>query len=549
MSRKNTLSSQPLCKEESDVRVYDERILSKSSPNIHSGGNANLTIYFFTVISDKSYKCHDECVTIRFKHKLLGSYAQDIVNTTVMDECVFDGYNYVKLEGKLTIDGEDLLSILYKSFKIHYKYFLNGVEEHFFHNGKGTERTVELTAGSNYQIDKYDQMPLAANRVEPHNYFSITSNIWRICLNVMLPVAPIKTGFEPRHKIEDFLFQSKTILENLCYSLFYANKKYFHWLSEKETLEIIEEFVKDWLLRLINNDINVENYMYLFHLVFLIIEQNKLVSRCNLIYNSLFERINDLDMLKIIENRLWGKDRFLEPEKLLMKISKSVESLLFSDINRLIDTIRFIPLYHHVFDLFKEFEFSQENHDFPNEHYWGIPNTNGIPRDFTNLDLPFIQNSLTTFSGIDAIYPYSILILTCQKESLSYLLEMPEFPVDSFLSLLVFRVYKRDCSSGTNINKSTHFFDSESRIKIYTFIIFKLQSEAPNLSDRQVQILCDSAFWIWGNLEPQTKDNLGPTHQECQELVSLTAHLLTEFENRYKGEFSIHNLQTHIRTI
>ena len=536
-------------KEESDVRGDDKRILSKSNPNIHSGSSANLTIYFFTVISDNSYKCHNKHVTIRFKHKLLGSYAHDKVDTTVIGERVFDGYNYVKLKGKLTIDGEDLLNILNKSFKIHYKYFLNGVEEHLFHNGKGTERTVELTAGNKYQIDKYDQMPLAANQAEPHNYFSITSNIWRICLNLMLPVAPIKAGFEQCHKMEEFLFQSKTILENLCYSFFYANKKYFHWLSEKETLETREELVKDWLLLLINNDISVENYMYLFHLVFLIIEQNKLVSRCNQVYKSLFERINDLDMLKIIENRLWGKDRFLEPEKLLMRISKSVESLLFSEINRLIDTIRFFPLYHHVFDLFKEFEFSQENHDFPNEHYWGLPNTNGIPKYFTNLDLPFIQDSLTTFSGIDAIYPYSILILTCQKESLSYLLEMPEFPVDSFLSLLVFRIYKRDCSSCTNIDKCTHFFDSESRIKIYTFIILKLQSEAHNLSDRQVQILCDSAFWIWGNLEQQSKDNLESTLQECQELVSLTAHLLTELENRYKGEFSIDNLQTHIRTI
>ena len=541
-------NSCPVCRKD---LTYDNLNVIRDECNILTTQRSlpALTISFFTVISVDSYDYHHKPVTIRFKHKI-GSYDQDPVTTTITETRVFDGGHYYKLEGRLQIETDQLYSILDNGYvKFHYKYFFNGVEEHLFHHHKRLERTIELKliVYNNHFIEKYDQMPIPTNQVEPHT--SITANIWRISLNIMLPDAPIREGLKTCRTIDDFLKQFREILSYLCYSNFYDGRKKMDLFTEKETLEKLEELVKDWLFIQLDSRISVDNYMYVFHLVFLIIGKYKLVSKCTSICKRMFEIINDKEILSIIEGRLWGKNRISEPEKLLETISGTVEAVLFVDTNRLIDTIRFLPLYHHVFDMFKEFELSHSRHDFPNERYWGLSQTNEIPKCFTKIDLPKIQNYLTTFIGIDNIYPYSILLLTCQKESLPHLLKMPEFPTDSFLSLLVYRIYKRNCSSCTNIDKCIHFLDSESRSKIYTFIINKLESEESNLSNSQVQIMCDSIFWIWENMEQQVKFSIKPTPQECECFLSLTALLLTTFNRRYKGELSLESLQDEIKTI
>ena len=517
----------------------------KPCPIDNSQNISTLTISFYTVISVNSY----ENVTIRFKHKVLGNYLQDRVNSTVIEEREFEGYKYFKLEGKLQIDKEQLLNILSNKdlVRIHYKYFLNGVEEKLYHQSRNSERTVELSAGNNYFIEKYDQMPFSGTDSQVESYKTHIPYIWRIFINLMSPNIPIREDLESFPMIDEFFNQFRTILMDLCYSRYSEGKKYSYLLPEKDILERREELVKDWLLIQLANKIQVANYMYVFYLTFFIIGEYELVSSCHQVYKCLFEGINNEGIKRIIEGKVFWENRI--SENCLKKVSKTIETVLFVDIKRFVDTIRFIPLFHHVFEMLKGSKFIQSKHDFPNELYWGLPQSIGIPKYFTEIDLLTIPNYLSTFSGIDELYPYSILLLTCQKNSLPDLLKMPEFPTDSFLSLLVFRIYKNNCSSCNNIDKCIHLFNSESKSTIYTFTINKLQNETADITDRQIEIMCISISWIWENMEKQTESNLELTPKESHELLSLTAHLLTEFEKRYEGLLTAEILKANITTI
>ena len=534
--------------EDSKVTGNGLKINSKLNPDANSRYISALTISFYTVISVNSYNYHKNRVTIRFKHKVLG---RDDVDTKVIEEREFDGEQYVKLEGKLQINAEQLQNILDKnsSVKLYYKYYLNGVEEELFHRSKELQRIIELLAGNYHFFEKYDQMPLQAEQVYSHNLDSMVAKNWRISLNLMLPDVSVKERSKPCHTIEDLVIQFKKIVKHICYSSFFDEKKICLFLSENKNSEKRDELVKDWLSIQLDSRIHAKNYMYVFYVVFLIIGEYNLASSCDFIFKRLFERINDEDILSIIEGSLWVTNRISEPDKLLKTISETIETKVFVDTKRLIDTFRFLPLYHHLFDKFKEFEFLQSKHDFPNERYWGLPQSIGIPKYFTKIDSQIVQRYLTTFSRIDRIYSYSILLLTCQRDSLPVLLKMREFPIDSFLSVIVFRIYKSNCSSCNNINKCKHTLDSECRIRIYTSTLDKLQTEASDLTDRQVETMCNCIFWIWENMEQQTKFNLKPTSQECNELLSLTAHLLTEFEKRFVGELTADSLKAQIKTI
>ena len=536
-------------KEESKVtgnlwKISSKPNLSANSQNIFPA----LTISINTVISLNSYSYHNRCVTIRFKHKVL---EKEEVNTEVIEKREFDGEQYVKLEGKLHINNEQLCDILDKkgNIMLYYKYYLNGVEEELFHRSKKLQRIIELLAENNHFIEKYDQMPQQADQAYSHNLDSMIAKNWRISLNLMLPDVAVKEGSEPCHAIEDLVIQFNKIVKHICYSSFFDEKKTCLFLSEKEISGKRDQLVKDWLLIQLDNKIPANSYMYVFYVVFLIIGEYNLASSCDLIFKRLFERVNDEDILSIIEGSLWVTSCISEPDKLLKTISGTIETILFVDTKRLIDTFRFLPLYHHLFDKFKEFEFMQSKHDFPNERYWGLPKSIGIPKYVTIIDSQIVQRYATTFSWIDRIYSYSILLLTCQRDSLPALLKMREFPIDSFLSLIVYRIYKSICSSCNNINKCKHKLDSECRIRIYTYTLDKLQTESSDLTDRQVETMCNSIFWIWENMEQQTKFSLKPTFQECNELLSLTAHLLTEFEKRFVGELTADSFKAQIKTI
>ena len=507
----------------------------------------DLTICFNTVIPVQS---SNESVTIRFTDKVQANYFQE-VNTEIIGQREFEGSEYCQLEGKLQTNTGQLLDILKNksSVDVHYKYYIGGIGEELFHRSKELQRSVELLPGNNHFIEKYDQMPLQAEQVYSHNLDSMVAKNWRISLNLMLPDVSVKERSKPCHTIEDLVIQLKKIVKHICYSSFFDEKKTCLFLSEKEISGKRDQLVKDWLLIQLDNKIPAKSYMYVFYLVFLVIGEYNLASSCDLIFKRLFEGVNDEDILSIIEGSLWVTNRISEPDKLLKTISETIETILFVDTKRLIDTFRFLPLYHHLFDKFKEFEFLQSKHDFPNERYWGLSQSIGIPKYFTKIDPQIVQRYVTTFSRIDRIYSYSILLLTCQRDSLPSLLKMREFPIDSFLSVIVFRIYKSNCSSCNNINKCKHTLDSECRIRIYASTLDKLQTEASGVTDRQVETMCNSIFWIWENMEQQTKFNLKPTSQECIELLSVTAHLLTEFENRFVGELTADSLKAQIKTI
>ena len=151
----------------------------------------------------------------------------------------------------------------------------------------------------------------------------------------------------------------------------------------------------------------------------------------------LFQGVNSDLILSLINSRCDAFSDYISEIKsrpyLLHHAMQGISSKDFSQL------VKFLPLYHFLFDSKENFSIAQSNNAFLDNAYWGLP-SNVKFQYYDDVDISVIRDAMSIFHTTDPLLPYSIILLALRSEIFLDLLEIRSIPYLPFFSVLLYRV-------------------------------------------------------------------------------------------------------------
>ena len=365
---------------------------------------------------------------------------------------------------------------------IPYKYYFSDSEENLFLNEGDCFRNLVIdwfTFSGLKNIRKFEMIVLPEKLVNEEYFLKQIDIRLSIIFNIYVP-GEKKLLHLPISNIKDEVQIILFSLFNGYYSkISRKEKKNFQIYDSTEQIhEISSYLVFIWLKNLMKTSLPFHSKFLLFFLTF---EDELIQPHSTELFILLFQGVNDGFILSLINSRCDAFSDYISEIKsrpyLLHHAMQGISSKDFSQL------VKFLPLYHFLFDSKENFSIAQSNNAFLDNAYWGLP-SNVKFQYYDDVDISVIRDAMSIFHTIDPLLPYSIILLALRSDIFLDLLKIHSIPYLSFFSVSLYRV------------KTWSLIQQDCKLRELVFTTFLEKSEqTPGFMDEDdICQACDVIF-------------------------------------------------------
>ena len=442
----------------------------------------DVIVTFSTAVLKKHYLQSNGCISLRFKSQCIGEFKFEQIEFKGFTQVNYEGNELVLLEETIKINKSVLAGLKHcEQLLIPYKYYFSDSEEELYLKKGDCYRNLILD-WFNFtdlkNIRKFDMIVLAGELVNEESYFKQIDTRLSITFNMYVP-GEKRLLHLPISNIED---EVQTILFSLCngyyskISLWKKRKNFQVYDSTEQIHEISSYLVFIWLKNLMNTSLPFHSKFLLFFLTF---EDELIQPHSTELFILLFQGVNNDFILSLINSRCDAFSDYISEIKsrpyLLHHAMQGISSKDFSQL------VKFLPLYHFLFDSKENFSIAQSNNAFLDNAYWGLPSDVKF-QYYDDVDISVIRDAMSIFHTIDPLLPFSIILLALRSDIFLDLLQTISIPYLPFFSVLLYRV------------KTWSLQDCKLRELVFTTFLEKSEQTPGLMNEDHICQACDVIF-------------------------------------------------------
>ena len=488
----------------------------------------DVIVTFSTAVLKKHYLQSNRCISLRFKSSSIGEFKFERIEFKGFRLMNYEGIEFVLLEETVKINKSVLTGLKHsEQLLIPYKYYFFDSEEKLYLNEGDCYRNlvIDWFAFTEWNtIQKFDMIVLPNVLASEEYYLKQIDNRLSVHFNIYsndllnLPVRSLKNAIQ-------------TILFSL-YSDYYSKistvkkrKNFQVYDSKKQIYEESSKILYIWLKVLMMNTFLPFHTKIL--LSFFSFEEELLQPHSSELFILLFQGVNNGFILSLINSRCDVFSDYISEIKsrpyLLHHAMQGISSKDFSQL------VKFLPLYHFLFDSKENFSIAQSNNAFLDNAYWGLPSDVKF-QYYDDVDISVIRDAMSIFHTTDPLLPYSIILLALRSDIFLDLLEIRSIPYLPFFSVLLYRV------------KTWSLIQQDCKLRELVFTTFLGKSEqTPGLMNGdEICQACDVIFRMLDVIKDSPVTLLDKLNlEQVKGILHALAKLLELFVEKYPTFLSL----------
>ena len=491
----------------------------------------DVIVLFSTAVLKKHYLQSNGCISLRFKSSSIGKFKFERIEFKDFRQVNYEGNEFVLLDETIKINKSVLTDLKHcEQLLIPYKYYFSDSEEKLYLNEDDCYRNLIIGQYNFIElntIQKFDMIVLPEEVENEYYYLKQIDTRLSISFNIYAPGEKILLHL-PISNTKD---EVQTILFSLCngyyskISLLKKRKNFQVYDSKEQINSVLSYILYIWLKGLMNaSSLPFHSKILLSFFTF----ENELIQpHSTELFILLFQGVNSDLILSLINSRCDAFSDYISEIKsrpyLLHHAMQGISSKDFSQL------VKFLPLYHFLFDSKEYFSIAQSNNAFLDNAYWGLP-SNMKFQYYDDVDISVIRDAMSIFHTTDPLLPYSIILLALRSDIFLDLLEIRSIPYLSFFSVLLYRV-----KTWSLIQQ-----DCELRELVFTTFLEKSEQTPGFMNEDEICHACDVIFRMLDVIKdsPVTLlDKLNLEQAKCT--LHVLAKLLELFIEKYPTFLSL----------
>ena len=499
---------------------------------------SDLKVIFRTIMLKQHFLLIRGILTIRFHGLIIGNWKEDNAYFKQTGEIEYKGIPFVILEGFLIIPEEVFqISNSQVGFGLPYKYFLNGKEEFLEYF-----RCLLLNAVRDKNIVyKYDFMVISIlNLKDEHSILLEDNYLWRITFNIFVNITLNEKIFTFEEQVSTFKNIARNIFRMHVIPIknkseigivSFANCRNFGTL-----LNYDREGKAKWIEKQIETADSPRALLKMFIFILLLFHEKVLDKNYKNVLKLLLNSISIDHIEELILKQSFFYDHFQDYQLSMQRLQSSFETIIFKNpqISENQTVAKFLPLYHSLFKLSFQFESLHKNQEWLANEYWGFPSNIEINLFYPFHDLNYLELLLDKFNQYDKFLPYSILLISMDEYNFQHLSKNHIIPIDSYLSVLVYRMK----------NWSFDLNPITLQSQIFSFLFSKLNRDPQCITETHLHQICNEVFFIWDVNTARTISQEPNSTDDCFLLLNLTATILRMLVNNNPNIFSSETIKS-----
>ena len=445
----------------------------------------DVIVTFSSSVLKKHYLQSNGCISLRFKSSSIGEFKFERIEFKGFRQVNYEGNEFILLEETIKINKSILADMKdSEQLLISYKYYFSDSEEELYLKKGDCYRNLIIGQYNFIElntIQKFDMVVLPELENEYYCLKQIDTRL-SIIFNIYVPgekrllLLPIST-------IKD---EVQTILFSLCNGYYtkisrklWKKRKNFQVYDSTEQINSVLRYIfYIWLKGLMNASLPFHSKILLSFFTF---EKELIQPHSTEFFILLFQGVNNDFILSLINSRCDAFSDYISEIKsrpyLLHHAMQGISSKDFSQL------VKFLPLYHFLFDSKEYFSIAQSNNAFLDNAYWGLP-SNVKFQYYDDVDISVIRDAMSIFHTTDPLLPYSIILLALRSDIFLDLLEIRSIPYLPFFSVLLYRV-----KTWSLIQQ-----DCELRELVFTTFLEKSEQTPGLMNEDHICQACDVIF-------------------------------------------------------
>ena len=437
-------------------------------------------VTFSTAVLKKHYLQSNGCISLRFKSSSIGKFKFERIEFKGFRQVNYEGNEFVLLEETIKINKSILAGLKHsEQLLIPYKYYFSDSEENLYLNKGDCYRNLIINQHNFTElntIQKFDMIVLPNVLANEEYYLKQIDNRLSVHFNIYsndllnLPVHSLK-------------IEVQTILLSLCYGYYSKiptmrkRKNFQVYDSTKQIYEESSRILYIWLKGLMKTSLPFHSKILLSLFSF---EDELIQLHSTELFILLFQGVNNDFILSLINSRCDAFSDYISEIKsrpyLLHHAMQGISSKDFSQL------VKFLPLYHFLFDSKENFSIAQSNNAFLDNAYWGLPSDVKF-QYYDDVDISVIRDAMSIFHTTDPLLPYSIILLALRSDIFLDLLEIRSIPYLPFFSVSLYRVKTWSLIQ-----------DCELRELVFTTFLEKSEQTPGFMNEDDICQACDVIF-------------------------------------------------------
>ena len=490
----------------------------------------DVIVTFSTAVLKKHYLQTNGCISLRFKSSSIGEFKFERIEFKGFRQVNYEGNEFILLEETIKINKSVLAGLKHsEQLLIPYKYYFSDSEEDLYLNEGDCYRNLIISQYNfieSNNILKFDMIVLPEQLENEYYYLKQIDTRLSITFNIYVPEEKILLHL-PISTIKD---EVQTILFSLCngyyskISLLKKRKNFQVYDSKEQINSIFRYILYIWLKGLMNASSPFHSKILLSFFTF---EDELIQPHSTELFILLFQGVNNDFILSLINSRCDAFSDYISEIKsrpyLLHHAMQGISSKDFSQL------IKFLPLYHFLFDSKENFSIAQSNNAFLDNAYWGLP-SNVKFQYYDDVDISVIRDAMSIFHTTDPLLPYSIILLALSSDIFLDLLEIRSIPYLPFFSVLLYRV-----KTWSLIQQ-----DCELRELVFTTFLEKSEQTPGLMNEDHICQACDVIFRMLDVIKDSPVTLLDKLNlEQAKSILHVLAKLLELFEKNHPTFISL----------